>query len=224
MSVRAVIFDMDGVIIDSEGFWQEAQIGLLAAQGIAITTEECEQYTKGKRIDEIACVWCERYGLAIEAKQLEKDIVAWVCESIRSQGVAMKGLYQALECFHANGYRIALATSSSQQIIKTVFDKLKIDPWFEVICSADDEQFGKPHPAVYLTAMLKLGLQPAECRVIEDSMNGFTAAHRAGIKTFVVAPDYMEPKFSSAAGRYSTLTELVHALKLHSQPVLISSC
>lgn len=224
MSVQAVIFDMDGVIIDSEGFWQQAQIELLADQGIAITTKECERYTKGKRIDEIALVWCERYGLTIEKKQFEKDIVTWVCESIRSRGVAMKGLYQALECFHAHGYRIALATSSSQQIIEAVFDKLKIGSWFEVICSADDEQFGKPHPAVYLAAMLKLGLQPADCRVIEDSMNGFTAAHRAGIKTFVVAPDYMEPKFSSAAGRYSTLTELVHALKLYAQPVLISSC
>ncbi|MCT4702398.1 HAD-IA family hydrolase [Enterobacteriaceae bacterium H20N1] len=224
MSVQAVIFDMDGVIIDSEGFWQDSQIEVLAGFGIAITAQECEKYTKGKRIDEIARVWCERYSLAVQPLRLEEHIVSQVCQSIRTEGRAMSGLYQALRCFQANGYRMALATSSSQQIIAAVFDKLALWEWFEVVCSADDERFGKPHPAVYLTALFKLGLNAGECVVIEDSLNGFIAASRAQIKTFVVAPDYQEAKFSAAAGRYPALTELIEALELHVKPVLTGSC
>lgn len=220
MSVQAVIFDMDGVIIDSEGFWQDAQIEVLAGLEIIITAEECERYTKGKRIDEIARTWCERYALTVQPRRLEEQIVTQVCESVRTRGMAMSGLYQALRCFHTSGYRMALATSSSQQIIAAVFDRLALWKWFEVICSADDEHSGKPHPAVYLTAMRKLGLEAAECRVIEDSLSGFIAANRAGIKTFVVAPDYQAAKFSAAAGRYATLNELIYALPLDTPPVL----
>ncbi|NIY46015.1 HAD family hydrolase [Cedecea colo] len=220
MNVQAVIFDMDGVIIDSEGFWQDSQIEVLAGFGIPITAQECERYTKGKRIDEIARIWGERYSLRIQPQRLEELIVAQVCGSVRSRGMAMSGLYQALRFFQAKGYRMALATSSSRQIIAAVFDRLALWKCFDVVCSADDEHSGKPHPAVYLTAVRKLGLEVGECLVIEDSLNGFIAAHRAGIKTFVVAPDYHEAKFSAAAGRYATLNELIYAM----QPVLAGSC
>lgn len=223
MSVQAVIFDMDGVIIDSEGFWQDAQMEMLAESGIAITAAECEQHTKGKRIDEIARVWCDRYHLTVQPQRLEQQIVSRVCESIRAQGKGMTGLFQALDYFATKGYRIALATSSSQQVINAVFDKLNLWQWFEVICSADEESFGKPHPAVYLTAIRKLGLQAAQCWVIEDSFSGFRAAQSAGIKTYVVATDTWEPKFSGALGRYLTLTELVNALQFRSQQTLAAS-
>lgn len=213
MSVQAVIFDMDGVIIDSEGFWQRAQIEVLAKQGIAITVEECESTTKGKRIDDIARLWCERYALSISSRQVEEQIVARVCAAIRSEGVAMSGLDQALCSFRAAGYRLALATSSCKQIIEAVFDRLKLWDWFDVVCSADEEPFGKPHPAVYHKVMFKLGLEARECRVIEDSLSGFTAARRAKIETFVVAADYQDVKFSAALGRYPTLEELIDALQ-----------
>ncbi len=224
MSLQAVIFDMDGVIIDSEGFWQEAQIEALAGFGIAITAQECEKHTKGKRIDEIARIWCERYSLSVQPQRLEEQIVSRVCAAIRSRGEAMEGLPQALCCFRDRGYRLALATSSSQQIIEAVFDRLALWEWFEVVCSADDESFGKPHPAVYLTAMRKLELEAGECMVIEDSLNGFIAANRAQIKTFVVAPDYHRSKFSAAEGRHPTLTDLIQALKLPVRPALTGSC
>lgn len=220
MGKQAVIFDMDGVIIDSECFWQHSQIDVLAKLGIAITVEECEQFTKGKRIDDIARLWCERYALNVAAPLLEEQIISQVCNAISTRGLAMSGLYQALKSFKASGYRLALATSSCQQVIEAVFDRLNLWQWFEVICSADDETFGKPHPAVYRKAMLKLGLEASDCWVIEDSYTGFLAAHRAEIKTFVVAPDCLDEKFSTAAGRYPTLTDLTDDLNLKLQPAL----
>lgn len=213
MSVKAIIFDMDGVIIDSEGFWQEAQIGVLSRLGVTITSEECETLTKGKRIDEIARVWIHRHQLMADPVRLETAIINQVCQAIRAKGRAMSGLYQALRYFCATGCRLALATSSSPQIIEATFDKLQLWPWFEVICSAANEAHGKPHPDVYLSALSQLGLKAGECRVIEDSLSGFTAAQRASIKTWVVAPDCKAEKFSKACGCFQSLPLLIESLE-----------
>lgn len=138
---------MDGVIIDSEGFWQPAQIERLSCYGITITREECEHYTKGKRIDEIAQVWCPRYRISMDSPSLERQIISRVCAAIRAEGVVMTDLFQTLDYFNARGRHIAFATPSSQDIIQAVFDKLNLWHWFDVICSADDECYGKPHSA-----------------------------------------------------------------------------
>ncbi|EPB4340565.1 HAD family hydrolase [Enterobacter kobei] len=223
MSVQAIIFDMDGVIIDSEGFWQDAQIGLLASQGVRIDRRECVLNTKGKRIDAIARYWCENHRLALTPREFEKRIIDSVCQDIRDKGRAMTGVTTALSFFTSLNYPLALATSSCSQVIEAVFEKLSLWRWFDVICSADNEPFGKPDPAVYLTAMAKLGLSADRCRVIEDSLTGFTAAQRAGIKTYIVCSEYNETHFASAIGRYPTLDALVEALH-QQQKQTLSAC
>ncbi|MCE7605843.1 HAD family hydrolase [Vibrio fluvialis] len=89
MNKKAVIFDMDGVIIDSEPLWQEAQIESLAGFGVAITRQDCEQLTMGKRIDEIARTWCETYSLAVDSEVLETLILTKLCQRISATGEAM---------------------------------------------------------------------------------------------------------------------------------------
>ena len=87
----------------------------------------------------------------------------------------MGGVNETLAHFRGLGYRIALATSSSHPVISAVLDKLSLRSCFDVISSADDEAWGKPHPAVYLSTLDKLGLSAGECLVIEDSFHGFCA-------------------------------------------------
>ncbi|KOG93938.1 HAD family hydrolase [Aeromonas caviae] len=212
MRAKAIIFDMDGVIIDSEPFWQQAQISALADYGAAVSVTECETLTKGKRLDEIARVWCEKFNLMNESSQLELKILAKITALISTNGEPMLGIYEALEYFHQQGYRLALATSSSHQVIGAVFHKLQLWHYFEVISSAEDEAHGKPHPAVYLSTARKLDLSVDECLVIEDSLNGFQAAQAAGMKTLVVADDCAHVKFSNATGRYRSMPILLQAL------------
>ncbi|POE18054.1 HAD family hydrolase [Pectobacterium odoriferum] len=212
MNVKAVIFDMDGVIIDSEPLWCQAQIEAMAKWGVSVTSKECENLTRGKRLDEIAMVWCSRYALPVAPAVLEDAILCRITDLISTKGEAMKGVYDILEYFRHLGFKIALATSSSHQVIEAVFNKLNLWRYFNVISSAEDELQGKPHPAVYLSALRKLNLSAADCLVVEDSLNGFHAAQAAGIRTTVVSPDYMYPHFQAATGRYYSLHHLLTAL------------
>ena len=105
----------------------------------------------------------------------------------------MPGVQDVLFFLRRSGYQLALATSSSYQVIDAVLTKLNIQHYFSVICSADDEKHGKPHPAVYLSALRELQLSAADCLVIEDSVSGFQAAQAAGINTIVVSEDANKP-------------------------------
>ncbi|RAS59115.1 HAD superfamily hydrolase (TIGR01509 family)/HAD superfamily hydrolase (TIGR01549 family) [Vibrio diazotrophicus] len=209
MNKKAVIFDMDGVIIDSEPLWQQAQIESLAGFGVAITHQDCEQLTMGKRIDEIARIWCHTYSLPVASENLENLILTNLCQRISVTGEAMTGVYDALKFFAEKGLKIALATSSNHLTIKAVFDRLHLWDKFNVVCSAEDEAYGKPHPDVYLTAARKLNLDTSDCLVIEDSFVGLTAAKSANMMTCIVCPNFEESKFSIADERYMNLDYLV---------------
>lgn len=217
MSIKAVIFDMDGVIIDSEALWRQAQREALASWGAKVSEEECETLTKGKRLDDIARVWCRHCRLAIAPQQLEPLILQRIIGLITAKGEAMEGVNEVLAHFRHQGYRIALATSSSHQVISAVLDKLALRPYFDVISSADDEAWGKPHPAVYLSTLRKLSLRAEQCLVIEDSFHGFCAAQAAGIATAVIAPDCQHPRFAAAIARHHSLSGL---LQKHPEPDL----
>ena len=165
MSIQAVIFDMDGVIIDSESLWRQAQIDALAQWGATVSVEECETLTKGKRLDEIARTWCRHCQLELIPQRLEAAILQRITGLIAAEGEPMRGVHEALRYFRHAGYKIALATSSSRQVIAAVLNKLSLWHYFDVICSADDEAQGKPHPAVYLTTLDKLNLDRKSTRL-----------------------------------------------------------
>ncbi|EKO3412557.1 hexitol phosphatase HxpB [Vibrio fluvialis] len=213
MNKKAVIFDMDGVIIDSEPLWQEAQIESLAGFGVAITRLDCEQLTMGKRIDEIARTWCQTYSLAVDSEVLETLILTKLCQRISATGEAMAGVYDALHFFAERGLNIALATSSNHVVIKAVFDRLALWDKFSVICSAEDEKHGKPQPDVYLTAARKLNVAVSDCLVIEDSFTGLTAAKRAGMTTYLVSPESQQDKFAIADAQFLDLNAVIASLR-----------
>lgn len=212
MGAKAVIFDMDGVIIDSEGLWRQAQKEALAGWRAEVSDEECELLTKGKRLDEIARTWCEYCRLEADPALIEAAIRLRIIELISREGKAIEGVYDVMTYFREAGYRIALATSSSYEIVHAVLEKLSIGHYFEVICSADDELYGKPHPAVYLSALRKLGLAASQCIVVEDSLSGYRAALSAGLKTLVVSPACHHASFKDAIGRYASMHALLETL------------
>lgn len=184
--MKAVIFDMDGVLIDSEPLWKIAEIEGFGRVGINLTQTDCEE-TVGLRIDEVVRLWHKKVGWknkSIEA--VADDIVDVLIREIHAQGKALEGVYEALELFKSHGYKIALATSSYQRIINAVLEKLKIEKYFDQVHSAEFEVYGKPHPAVFLTTAEKLNIHPTECLVIEDSFNGVLAAKSARMKVVAV--------------------------------------
>ncbi|WP_372753509.1 hexitol phosphatase HxpB [Mariniflexile sp.] len=207
------IFDMDGVIIDSESFWRQAQKEVLCKWNITITEEDCIQHTMGKRIDDIALIWCSLFDLKTDPKSLEKDIIKSVVSLINENGKAKKGLYELLDYLKTNNFKIGLATSSSLPIIHSVFKKLAIESYFNVVCSADEEVYGKPHPAVYLKAAELLKAKPANCIVLEDSITGLISGKAASMHTLVIPEEKTDPRFLISNGIFSSMLEVVDYLR-----------
>ncbi|MDO3695711.1 hexitol phosphatase HxpB [Wenyingzhuangia sp. chi5] len=213
MKPTTFIFDMDGVMIDSEPFWQLAQINALKHLGIKVTAEDCEKTTMGKRIDHVAKIWCDLHCLEISPKQLADEILDQVVISIKDNGQEIIGLKELLTYLKQENYKIGLATSSSWKIIEAVLHKLEVKHFFDEICSADDEVYGKPNPAVYIKAMQKLESKPSECIILEDSVTGMIAAKASMAFTIVLNADVSAPKFSIADQRCPSLAKVLRYLK-----------
>jgi len=184
--IEAVIFDMDGVLIDSEPLWKIAEVQAFAKVGLNLTYTDCEE-TVGLRIDQVVALWYEKVKWTNRTvKEVEDDIVDILIREIKEQGAALNGVEEALKQVKSSGLKIGLATSSYQRIINAVVDKLGIAHYFDVMHSAEYEVLGKPHPAVFLTCAQKLGVDPTNCLVIEDSFNGIIAAKAARMKVIAI--------------------------------------
>ncbi|MGR5063186.1 hexitol phosphatase HxpB [Photobacterium sp. DNB22_13_2] len=214
MKKDAVIFDMDGVLIDSEPYWRQAQVEVLAGYGMTATFDDCIRLTMGRRLEDIAKIWCQHFNFQISLVELQLAIMSGVVALIRQQGEAKLGVNALLDTLQRAGVKIALATSSSMPIIDAVLDSLNIRQYFSVVCSADNEEYGKPHPSVYLTAAHQLGVSASQCVVIEDSVTGMIAGLAAGMTTFVVPDSIDDPRFAVANGSFISLVDLEHHLQI----------
>ncbi len=180
--IKAVIYDMDGVLIDSEPLWRKAEIESFSRVNVHLTDEMCRQ-TMGLRVDEVVEYWFHRFPWEnTPHKEIEESIWDNVIKLVREEGTAMSGVKESLEFLKGKGMKLALASTSAMVLINTVIDKLQIRDYFEAIHSAEFEDYGKPHPGVYITTAKKLNLQPQECMAIEDSINGMIAAKAAKMK------------------------------------------
>jgi beta-phosphoglucomutase-like phosphatase (HAD superfamily) len=176
---EAVIFDMDGVLIDSEPLWKIAMQETFDEVGYSLTKKDFHR-TVGLRIDEVIAYWFsvspwEHYSV----KDVEVKIITKLIPLIRKHGKPLPGVIETLQFFKRSNIKIGLGTSSYSILIDTVLEVIDAKKYFDVTHSAESEAFGKPHPAVYLTVADRLGVSPLKCLVIEDSFTGIIAAKAA---------------------------------------------
>ena len=214
--IKAVIFDMDGLMIDSEPFWQEAELAVLRPLGVPITLSDCQK-TMGMRIDEVVRYWHRRHPWDVAAHSVEsiaEKIIDRVIELIGEKGQPQPGLPEAIRFFQAKQVKLALASSSAQRLIDAVLQKLRLTDTFEVVCSAQQEPYGKPHPGVFITTAGLLNVPRERCLVLEDSPNGVLAAKSAGMKCIAI-PDpqhFNDPKFCISDVKLRNLFEITDKL------------
>jgi sugar-phosphatase len=183
---KAVIFDMDGLLVNSEPFWREAEKEVFAKVNIRLTDEMCFK-TAGLRIDEVVAYWYNKFPWN---DLQQEDIIAMIINKmnqlIEEKAEPMPGVYNILDYFTHKNLAMAIASASPMLLINTVVNKLNIRNYFCEICSAENEKYGKPHPDIYLRTAQKLNYQPGECLVFEDSFNGIIAAKAARMKVVAV--------------------------------------
>ncbi len=187
-TIKAVIFDMDGVLINSEPLWRRAMIKGFGENGLHLTEDDCRK-TTGQRLIEVIHFWLKQSQMSPQlASKIEHDIVRDLIEMIQKEGSEMKGVKKLLDTCVEKKLKIGLATSSSVEILDAVLSKLQISKYFEAILSAQNLKYGKPHPEVFINCATILGIETQHCLVIEDSINGIIAAKAAQMRVIAV-PD-----------------------------------
>ncbi|WP_282858040.1 HAD family hydrolase [Pseudoclavibacter helvolus] len=177
----AVLWDMDGTIVDTEQYWQTAQLNLLADHGLPPLTEEQELGMVGSSMADAAEFFA---GLGVELKpgEIVDHMNATVMASILKELDWRPGALELLEALHAAGVPNALVTNSTRILADAVVSTLE-DPLFTIVIAGDEVENGKPHPEPYLRAAEQLGVAPERCVAVEDSQRGLEAARAAGCAT-----------------------------------------
>lgn len=194
--IKAVIFDMDGLMVDTEKLSFEGFQYVLAKSGLTISLNFYKKLL-GKPEAGIAELIYKEYGENFDVKSTIKEIHDYMDKVFENKGVPLKkGLLDLLNYLKEHDYKTIVATSSQRYRVDRIFKLAGLNPYFDDSICGDEVTKGKPDPEIFLKACEKLGVKPSETLVLEDSEAGINAAYSAAIKVICI-PDlkYPEPKF-----------------------------
>ena len=182
--IEAVVFDLDGVIIDTEEVWEDVRRGYVAEFGRSFRPDSQDRMM-GMSTGEWSRHLAEDVGVPRTPEQVAADVLGRMAERYRSALPLIPGSVEAVRRL-GERYTLALASSSARLLIDQVLATAGLTGEFQVTLSTEEVQRGKPYPDVYLTAAEKLGLAPAVCAAVEDSSNGLRSAGAAGLAVIAV--------------------------------------
>lgn len=206
---EAAIFDLDGLLIDSEPFWQRAEKAVFGSLGVPVTSEE-SAYTSRLSTAAVARYWFNKSPWKERTlEEAEQDVIDHVRQLVRQEAMPMPGVRKVLEICRNRGLKIGLATNSPPELIPEILRKIGIEHYFDATASSVHEPAAKPEPYVYLTVAGKLNTPPHRCIAFEDSVSGMRAAIKAGMTTIVIpdATSYSRSEFETADIRLRSLQE-----------------
>lgn len=205
--IKAVIFDMDGLMIDSERVTFEGYQHILSKKGKTIT-EDFYITLLGKPIKGIFQRFYDVYGNDFPIESVITDVHQYMAERFETEGVPLKtGLVELLKYCREKGYRTIVATSSNRNRVDKILKSADIEQYFDDSICGDEVTKGKPDPEVFLKSCMKLGVNTDEAVVLEDSEAGIQASYAAGIKVICV-PDMKQPEPEYAQKTFMIVTDL----------------
>ena len=206
--IKAILFDLDGVIVDSEPLHFEAHKKILKDYGIELTLEEYLDFGVAKGDSNLYREVSERFGVSIDNKEMAKRKKQAYWEILDKKGELMPGILEILQNF-SKKYDLAIVSSGVKISVEHVLDKFDIKNYFRVIVTGDDVVELKPFPDVYLKAIELLDFDKKYCIAIEDSETGIAAAKSAGIKCIAIPNDFTKNQdFSGADITLAKIKEL----------------
>lgn len=198
MTIEAVVFDLDGVIIDTEEVWEEVRRGYVAEHGREFLPDSQDRMM-GMSTGEWSAHLADEVGVPRTAEEVASDVLGRMAERYRKDLPLIAGSVETVRALGAR-YRLALASSSARILIDQVLATAGLTGEFEVTLSTEEVPRGKPAPDVYLTAVERLGLTPGVCAAVEDSSNGLRSAAAAGLTVIAVPHGVYPPADDALAG------------------------
>lgn len=202
-----IIFDMDGLMIDSELLQSLSFKAVLKKHGVVVRKKIVQ--ILGVRVLENLEIMKKKFGIKEDVASLFREKNEVYDRLLEKKVKPMPGLFRLVELLKKNKFRLSLASSSNYDTIQLVLKKLRLESYFEVVFSGDRVKKGKPDPEIYLKTAEKLKVDPKQCLVLEDTLTGVNSAKSAGMKCIAVPNIYTENKdFPKADLRVKSLTNV----------------
>lgn len=211
--IEAVIFDMDGLLIDTETISFTLFQKVFSDYGYVISKEYYVNELVGRNIKGIKENILKEYGEDFQFDEIYYKKVKEMTDYIESKGVLLKkGALELIKYLHENKYKIAVATSTKRERAEKLLNIVEVKDYFQEIICGDEVINSKPNPEIFLKAAKKLGVEPSNCIVLEDSAAGIEAAHKAGMKGINV-PDMKTPDDNIRVKAYRIEESLLDVLE-----------
>ncbi|HBC9086998.1 TPA: hexitol phosphatase HxpB [Citrobacter koseri] len=212
--ILAAIFDMDGLLIDSEPLWDQAELEVMASLGVDITRRHELPDTLGLRIDMVVDLWYAQQPWNGPDRQAVTDrIITRAISLVEETRPLLPGVREAVALCKSQGLMVGLASASPLHMLEKVLTMFDLRESFDALASAEKLPYSKPHPQVYLDCAAKLGVAPLTCVALEDSVNGMVASKAARMRSIVVPAEegQHDPRFALANVKLTSLAELTAA-------------
>ncbi|CFR11966.1 hexitol phosphatase HxpB [Yersinia kristensenii] len=210
-TIKAAIFDMDGLLIDSEPLWLQAELDIFTELGLDTSSRDSLPDTLGLRIDLVVKLWFQSMPWQGPSQaEVCNRIIARAIDLVEETKPVLPGVGYALDLCREQGLKIGLASASPLHMQKRVLAMLNIEKYFDRLVSAEYLPHSKPHPEVYLNAAADLGVDPLECVTLEDSVNGMIATKAARMRSIVIpSEEYRtDPRWVLSDIQLSSLEQL----------------
>ncbi|MBL5899840.1 hexitol phosphatase HxpB [Lelliottia amnigena] len=212
--IVAAIFDMDGLLIDSEPLWDRAELDVMASIGVDISRRAELPDTLGLRIDMVVELWFAHQPWSGPSREeVTARVIDRAISLVEEKRPLLPGARDAIALCKSQGLKVGLASASPLHMLEKVLEMFDLRDSFDALASAEKLPYSKPHPQVYMDCAAKLGVDPLACVALEDSVNGMIASKAARMRSIVVPAEegQHDPRFALANAKLTSLVDLTPA-------------